>query len=1253
MGRKKSKSRKSKNQVNNLKNKLRNVRKQVNSYKELEKDNKLGLLELKLRNKLIKKARSFEHQLNVRNAKIPKNNGKTIDSNELLKRIVVSSKPQLRKNKKITKDGIIVVDFAKNKFNSILSVESALTYLDSLPLQNKRSIVTFKVLTNRNQPKTFTARRWSKKPSDSYIEMISDMIDEYEEFGIVKILEARIIIENLDAVKDNEYLKSIKAYGQISNRKYQEKCLYSISTDNRVCIYSTYLIITDQFKPQKGKLVESMDMFITQKLSEEPKELRKYAKNGQIHEFLKFICIRDKKPYYLYTFQTKTFHKYYYENNQVIIEILNDDEINPKEIVFYHFMAHVQPSKAKKLISKKDPAILQINKENKLISHVIIDPIKQAGSHKIKNETLHFYDIESYSKTGNMGILCDVTYDKYNNKFIGKHFDDVDLFSNYVDSISFKSNKKTRPNTKLNYHNFYAHNGANYDMIYIFQSLNQLCRLSKFIDSGNSIKAFSYGDNINFKDSNLMIDGALSDLVKNVFKLEVLAKELPINQNYYKYKNDEKIDQKESYPYTFYTLENKNYIGEVPNWKYFGRNDDSDEKRKERWQRCVDEHKKANRKFNLYEYTLYYCYLDCILGYKMIKKFQKMNLSEPEIICDKNLISDTRKILFKKYRTNKDKINYEIELNKIINGEKPYEEFKNIDMENDIDIRTKFLKFARKRTYFDPLHYKTQSSETMSRFCKLYNNYDLVGIQPKYSKICNESYGGGVTDVFQKNWILDDNKKIIENFKSMNNNNFNKFMEKYAKNNIIHKEDINSSYPSVMLQNVPIKCTGHKGIFYSSNFSKSCNKTKWVLDNKSEIDKFNRRFQREIFNKKYFLEKSMSKKQPKFGKSRRDFAVSQVDSLFHDTNLYQISYKYIDNKMIPNIYTHKNSKYMAVQSSTGEMVWGNIIKQSLKEHILNDQEKHGCDPRFEYFHINGWLNFISAPVFNEYISMLYEKRRKVKDEIYNLEKYGKCKSNRELGTLNIISKSLKTGMNSLYGKMGQKMFGTTDICNLKEFQYLMGKKGNQITNIKHIPGFEDKKWEDIFITTTESFGKNINAIGHLTYIASFITSGARKNLFDMIYEVGVQNCLYCDTDSLIYKGKRLKKIDPAKLGWLDSEINENIKGDNIVMTKYYANAPKFYATQGFEKKNGKWKFIEKKKSKGVGKGKLTFNQYEDLNTNKIDDVSVNCVNFERKMLESKVIVTDIVKRVKVVLNKRNFKENENRSTLWDEIVENS
>jgi len=351
MGRKKSKSRKSKKSIKNIKQKLTNVRKQLNSIKVIEKDNKLGYIEENLKKKLIKKAKSFEYKLVVQNAKIPKNNRETIDIDDFSDRIIRASKSDIRKNKKITKNGVIVVDFHKESEKNIsaLSIENSLAYLDKLPLNNRRNIVTFKVLTNQNKIRTFTARRWRNLPSDSYTEMVLDMINRYESFEVEKILEARIIIEDLDAIDEMKYLKAIKAYGQISDRKYQEKSLCSISTDNRVCIYSTYLVITKNVIPKKGKIVESLDSYINQKLQLEPLALRLLAKNGKIHNFLKFVCIRDKKPYYLYTFQTKTFHKYYYENNQVIIEILNDDEINPKEIVFYHFRDHVQPSKAGKI----------------------------------------------------------------------------------------------------------------------------------------------------------------------------------------------------------------------------------------------------------------------------------------------------------------------------------------------------------------------------------------------------------------------------------------------------------------------------------------------------------------------------------------------------------------------------------------------------------------------------------------------------------------------------------------------------------------------------------------------------------------------------------------------------------------------------------------------------------------------------------------------------------------------------------------
>jgi hypothetical protein len=228
-------------------------------------------------------------------------------------------------------------------------------------------------------------------------------------------------------------------------------------------------------------------------------------------------------------------------------------------------------------------------------------------------------------------------------------------------------------------------------------------------------------------------------------------------------------------------------------------------------------------------------------------------------------------------------------------------------------------------------------------------------------------------------------------------------------------------------------------------------------------------------------------------------------------------------------------------------------------------------------------------------------------------------------------------MNCLYGKFGQGAFGRTTLCNASEYRQIKKDKGSDINNVKVIPGGLDTKYDDLFIVSTFNYASIVNSIGNLKFIASYITASARTSLFDMAYEAGSKNVYYVDTDSCYYKGKRIGKIDPSKLGWRDSEIDESKKGGNVIVTCAVFNAPKFYGATGFKRKGIDWiPMGDKLKSKGIKKGMISFKQFEELNNGSIESVSVKSYNFNRKMLESKVKVTEMDKSVKCVYSKREF-----------------
>lgn len=106
------------------------------------------------------------------------------------------------------------------------------------------------------------------------------------------------------------------------------------------------------------------------------------------------------------------------------------------------------------------------------------------------------------------------------------------------------------------YKNFsiYIHNLAKFDIIFLLKYLVKLGHVQPVIHNGRIISInFNYGKNgeyqIHFRDSYLLLLNSLAKLCKS-FKVE---------------------NSKSIFPHLFVNENNLNYIGEVPNIKYFGK----------------------------------------------------------------------------------------------------------------------------------------------------------------------------------------------------------------------------------------------------------------------------------------------------------------------------------------------------------------------------------------------------------------------------------------------------------------------------------------------------------------------------------------------------------------------------------------------------------------------------------------------------------------------------------------------------------
>jgi hypothetical protein len=166
---------------------------------------------------------------------------------------------------------------------------------------------------------------------------------------------------------------------------------------------------------------------------------------------------------------------------------------------------------------------------------------------KAKNLVNNFItlDIETFIKDNILTPYCISIYDGKNisNFYLTNYKNIDDLIISALKSIMIR---------KYNGYNIYMHNMAKFDIIFLFKYLLKLGLVQPIIHNNRIISInFNFGKNnkyqIIFKDSLLLLLNSLSKLCKS-FKVD---------------------NPKTSFPILYVNENNLDYIGEVPNIKYF------------------------------------------------------------------------------------------------------------------------------------------------------------------------------------------------------------------------------------------------------------------------------------------------------------------------------------------------------------------------------------------------------------------------------------------------------------------------------------------------------------------------------------------------------------------------------------------------------------------------------------------------------------------------------------------------------------
>jgi hypothetical protein len=234
--------------------------------------------------------------------------------------------------------------------------------------------------------------------------------------------------------------------------------------------------------------------------------------------------------------------------NNLVIKILNSKNKNSIEIfkdanlIIKFEDLKISDSKFVRILKNKkfyfennEQILFSKNIEAKFISNL-------TASNKIVDNFITL-DIETFVKDTIFIPFCICIYDGKLSSYyyLSDYKSPEDLILDCLRSIMIR---------KYNGYNVYIHNLSKFDIIFLFKYLVKLGEVSPIIHNGRIISInFSFGDNyrLHFKDSYLILLDSLRELTKS-FNVET---------------------QKSIFPHFFINENNLNYVGKVPDFKYF------------------------------------------------------------------------------------------------------------------------------------------------------------------------------------------------------------------------------------------------------------------------------------------------------------------------------------------------------------------------------------------------------------------------------------------------------------------------------------------------------------------------------------------------------------------------------------------------------------------------------------------------------------------------------------------------------------
>ena len=479
------------------------------------------------------------------------------------------------------------------------------------------------------------------------------------------------------------YIKSLKAYDAenlISQKYHTQTATSTLKIKN--CIFQTYYYL---YVNQVDLRLQKDQVNLA--FANEDEIVRQMVNEGRLIDFLSYISKRQNETMYVELFEPKKVIEDAKSDSdslpeeiktiygvaiygEKIMEIENKEEFNNQK-VFSYYKDHVAPKK---------PCIYKncLEKEKQYSIH---PAAKKEGKISRKTDCTNIiFDFETFSEDNDampflVGIVADAPIFNGENtiNFYGE--DSADKAAELFFSLrQINNNSKTHAKGKTHYYNIYGFNNANFDNSFIFTKLLERGASSGCaIIAGKSIKTIELAENIKFFDLKLYYAGSLKDLAKS-FKLPMA---------------------KGVFPYKFPNRDNLDYVGPVPELKYWNSAEDRDLYIK-----------KNGNIFNMREYSIKYCMLDCELTAQLVAIHRKQ-------------------------------ANFEVTINR---------EVSYLDEQGDICSEIRPVKIS-----VDATKELTAAGTALKIFTDGFLQRSLYASKDKQiMRFCRESYKGGRTEAFRK-----------------------------------------------------------------------------------------------------------------------------------------------------------------------------------------------------------------------------------------------------------------------------------------------------------------------------------------------------------------------------------------------------------------------------------------------------------------------------------------------------------------------